>query len=351
MADFRVVLVEHGYPDKHLEKEIINAAGGEFMDAEDRPLSEALDLCRQADGILVRRTLVTADMIRTFHRCRIIVRYGVGTDNIDVKAATGAGIMVGNVPDYCMDEVSTHAIALLLACVRNLCGTYSRMAHGHWDDSPLVAVSQVAGRSLGLVGLGQIGSAVARKLRAWELRLLACDPFVEDSHALGLGTQLVDLETLCRQSDYISLHVPLLPETHHLIGSEQLKLIKPGCILVNTARGPVVDTRAVLGALDEGRLAWAGLDVFEEEPLPVNSPLRSHPGIILSNHTAWYSEESQRRLQTSAANAIVAACTGGVPASLANPQVLYKLDKFNQWRPAPSMLWQLARLRKSGLMP
>lgn len=351
MAAFRVVLVEHGYPVKHYERDIITAAGGEFVDAEALPLNEAFELCRQADGILLRRTGVTAEMIRGFERCRTIVRYGVGTDNIDLEAATCAGIIVGNVPDYCMDEVSTHAVALLLACVRDICRIYSRMIQGDWRSQPTQPLRQMAGKSLGLVGLGQIGSAVARKMAMWGLRILACDPFVEESHARSLGVQLVDLRTLCGQSDYISLHTPLLPETHHLIGAEQLNLLKSGSILVNTARGSLVDTQALLAALDDGRLDWAALDVFEDEPLPADSPVRRHPRVVLTDHTAWYSEESQARLQLSAARSIVTACTGGVPASLSNPQVLYKLGKFDQWQPAPCMRWQLARMRKAGLIP
>ncbi len=351
MNSFRVVLVEHGYAARHYERDIITAAGGEFVDAEDLPLEEALRLCRDADAILVRRTLVTADMIRTFQRCRIIVRYGVGTDNVDINAATQAGIIVGNVPDYCMDEVSTHAITLLLACVRDLCATHARMTRGEWDITRPVPLLQMAGRTLGLVGLGQIGSAVARKMASWELRILASDPFVDGDHANLTGARLVDLETLFRESDYISVHTPLLPETHHLIGAGLLNLMRSGSILVNTARGPIVDTQTLLAALDEGRLAWAGLDVFEEEPLPADSPLRAHPRVILTDHTAWYSEEAQIRLQTSVAKAAVVACAGGVPASLANPQVLYKLGKFDEWRPAPCMRWQLIRMRKAGLIP
>ena len=351
MENFRVVLVEHGYAARQLEREIITAAGGEFVDAEDLPLDEALGLCKDADGILVRRTLVTAEMIRSFRRCRTIVRYGVGTDNVDLDAATGAGIIVGNVPDYCMDEVSTHAIALLLACVRDLCGTHSKMIRGDWDITRPTPVTQMTGKTLGLVGLGQIGSAVARKMAAWGMRILASDLFVEEDHARRIGARLVALDTLCSQADYISLHTPLLPETYHLIGADQLKLLRPGSILVNTARGPLVDTQALVDALEDGRLAWAGLDVFEEEPLPADSPLRRHPRVILTDHTAWYSIESQVRLQTSVAQSAVTACTGGVPASIANPQVLYKLGKFEQWRPAPVMRWQLARMRKAGLIP
>jgi D-3-phosphoglycerate dehydrogenase len=346
MADFRVVLVEHGYRTSRYERDIISAAGGEFIDAQDRPLDVALRLCREADGILVRRIDVTADMIETFERCRIIVRYGVGTDNVDTEAATEAGIIVGHVPDYCIDEVSGHAIALLLACVRDVVGTHGKMAEGQWDVARPVPVYRMSGRTLGLLGLGQIGRATARKLACWDMRLLAVDPFVEPERADEVGVELVDLDTLCREADYLSLHAPLLPETHHLIDRRRLGQMKPGVILINTARGPIVDTDALLQALDDGHVARAGLDVFEEEPLPAGSPLRGHPGVVLTDHMAWYSEESQVELQRSAARAIVTVCRGGLPGSLANPQVLRRLGRFEEWTPAENMRWRLKRMER-----
>src|SRR5262249_41581308 len=150
-------------------------------------------------------------------RCRAIVRYGVGTDNVDVDAATAAGIIVGHVPGYCVDEVSTHAMALLLACVRRIASTHQKVQHGQWDVFREEPIYRMAGRTLGLVGLGNIGQSMARKLHGWGLNLLAADPFVDQSRADALGVKLVTFETLCRQSDYVSLHCPLLPETRHLM--------------------------------------------------------------------------------------------------------------------------------------
>ena len=343
MPDFLAVLVEHGYGTSRYEREVITSAGGEFIDAQDRPLEAALELCGRADGIMVRRLNVTAEMIRQFSRCRVIVRFGVGTDNVDVDAATEAGIIVGNVPDYCIDEVSSHAIALLLDCVRDVSWTHARMRQGEWDLRRPVSVCRMAGKTLGLVGFGQIGGAVARKVSPWGLQVLAADPYADAHQARSLNIELVDLETLCRQSDYISLHVPLLPETHHLIGPRELALMKPGCILVNTARGPVVETESLPAALDGNRLARVALDVFEDEPLPIDSPLRCHPRILLTDHMAWYSEESQIQLQTSAARVLATACTGGLPGSLSNPEVLKRLGRYDQWVPADCMRWQLAR--------
>jgi len=343
MSRFRVVLIEHGYSTVEHERRIISAAGGEFIDAGSLPLQEALRFCQEADAILCRRLGITAAMIKEFRRCKILVRYGVGTDNVDVEAATAAGIIVGHVPSYCVDEVSTHAIALLLACVRKLVVTNEKVQRGAWDVHRSDPIYRLAGRTLGLIGLGKIGGAVARKLHGWDLQMLATDPYVEPERAQAIGVELVPLETLFRNSDYISLHCPLLPETHHLVNRENLTLMRPGAILVNTARGSVVDTSALLRALDEGRFAGAGLDVFEEEPLPSTSPLRRHPAVILTDHTAWYSEESQLQLQETAAQEVVRVCTGGLPLSLANPEVLHRLGRFREWTPSEEAHWQLKR--------
>lgn len=337
-----VLILEHGYASIDYERDIIAAAGGELISADHLPLEQALALAERADCILFRRLSITAEMIKRFRRAKGIVRYGIGTDNVDTAAATAAGIIVGHVPAYCLDEVSTHAIALLLACVRKLLPTHTRVQRGHWDVHRDDPVFRLAGKTLGLVGFGQIGKSVARKLAGWNLRLLATDPFADTVD----GVKLVDLATLCRESDFISLHAPLLPETHHLIGHDQFRLMKPGVIVINTARGPVLDTAALLAALEAGRVAQAALDVFEEEPLPANSPVRAHPKILVTDHMAWYSEESQLQLQKTAAEEIVAICTGKLPRSIANPEVLYKLGRFKEWQPSEAARWQLQRLQQ-----
>jgi D-3-phosphoglycerate dehydrogenase len=350
MADFRAVIIEHGYKTSRYEEAVITAAGGGFMDASDRSLEEALGLAETAEGIMVRRLEVTRDLIRRFRKCRIIARYGVGTDNVDGEAATEAGIIVGHAPLYATDEVSVHAVALLLACVRDVPGTHRRMEAGAWDVERPVPVRRLAGRTLGLVGFGNIGQAVAGKLSGWGLRLLAVDPFVEAERAAKLGVRLVALEALLEASDFISLHVPLLPETRHLINRETLRRTKRGVMLVNTARGGVLDTRALLDALDSGHVACAALDVFEEEPLPAGSPLRKHPRVVLSDHMAWYSEESQVELQTTVAQEVARVCRGGLPVSLTNPEVLQKLGRAAEWKPPDHVRWQLKRLAGLGKM-
>ena len=345
MAAFRVVFIEHGYPTTKYEREIIERAGGEFIDGNELPRAEALRLCEEAEGIMLRRMTITAEMIHRFRHCKIICRCGVGTDSVDALAATKANIIVGHVPTYGTDEVSTHAIALWLSCVRKIVPTHQRMSAGDWDVHDGDPIFRTAGKTLGIVGLGNIGRALARKLSGWNLRVLATDPFVEPELARTLNVSLVDLDTVCRESDFISLHCPLLPETKHLMNACTFSLMKPNVILVNTSRGPVVDASALLEALDVRPRAQAGLDVFEDEPLPANSPLRHHPRVTVTDHTAWYSEESQVDLQRTAAEEVARVCTGGLPRSLANPEVLKKLCHFAEWQPAENMRWQLKRLR------
>jgi len=347
-ASFKVVLLEHAYESTRLEEEIISSAGGRLIIAENLPLEEGLQLCEEAEGILFRRLDITAAMIKRFRRCKVIVRYGVGTDNVDVSAATKANIIVGHVPTYCTDEVSVHAVALLLACVRKLVTTHKKMEEGAWDVHRGDPIYRMSGRTLGIVGFGNIGRAVAQKLTGWGLRMIAYDPFFEKSRVDALRVQFVDFETLCRESDYVTLHCPLLPETRHLFDKNTFSLMKPGAILVNTARGPIVEARALLSALDRGQLSGAGLDVFEEEPLPADSPLRHHPRVVVTDHTAWYSEEAQAQLQKTAAEEVVRVCTGELPRSLANPQVLERLGLLKGWNPPDNVLWQLKRLQRGG---
>jgi D-3-phosphoglycerate dehydrogenase len=346
MARFKVVSIQHDYPSTEHERRIVTAAGGEYLDTDRLPLEEALRQCEDADGIIVRWLKMGPDLIRRFRRCKIIVRYGVGYDNVDLAAATEAGIMVGHAPGYCLDEVATHALALLLACVRNVVPIQRRLARGGWEPNPPEKSYRMAGRTMGLVGFGNIGQTVARKLGGWKMRLLATDPFVEPEKAAALGVNLVELEPLCRESDFISLHAPLLPETRHLISRREFELMRPGVILVNTARGPVLDAEALLAALDAGRVASAGLDVFEIEPLDADSPLRSHPRVIVSDHTAWYSEESVAELQKTVAEEAVRACTGGLPLSIANPEVLHRLGRFHEWTPSYAARWQMKRMER-----
>jgi D-3-phosphoglycerate dehydrogenase / 2-oxoglutarate reductase len=346
MKSFKVALLSHDYASTEIEREIVERAGGQLVDADRLPEAEGMSAAEDADAVIVRWMAVTPEIIGRWRRCRIIVRYGVGYDNVHYEAATAAGIMIGHCPHYCLDEVATHALALLLGCIRGIPSTHATVSKGGWDPNPLFCARRVSGRTLGIVGVGNIGSTVARKLGGWGLRLLASDPFIEPERAAAVGVTLADFETVLRESDYISLHVPLLPETQHLISERAFALMKPGVILVNTSRGSVVDEKALLAALDEGKVGAAGLDVFEREPLSVESPLRWHPRLLLSNHVAWYSEDALAELHRSVAEDAVRVCTGGLPVALANPEVLHKLGRFNEWKPTWNARWRWLRAAK-----
>jgi D-3-phosphoglycerate dehydrogenase / 2-oxoglutarate reductase len=347
MAKFKVVILPHGYPSVDIEREVVCGAGGELVDGDTFPdEAAALHAAEEADAILVRWTKVTPDIIGRLKRCRIIVRYGIGYDNIDYASALAAGIIVGHCPTYCVDEVVTHTLALLLACVRDIVNTHAKIARGGWTDNPSSRQWRMAGRAIGLIGLGNIGRCMATKLKGWGLQVLATDPFVEQEQAAAVGAQLVDFRTLCQEADYICIHAPLLPETRHLVSREALASMKDGVILVNTARGPLLDEAALLQALDTGRLAAAGLDVFEREPLAQDSRLRSHPKLVLSDHGAWYSENSLAELKRSVAEDAVRVCTGELPLAVAYPEVLHKLGRFNEWRPNSNAAWQMKRAAK-----
>jgi D-3-phosphoglycerate dehydrogenase / 2-oxoglutarate reductase len=343
MTPFKVVLLQHDYGSTEIERSIVEKAGGQLVDADVLPEAERMPAAAEADALIVRWLTVTPEMISRLCRCRIIIRYGVGYDNVHYEAATAAGIMIGHCPHYCLDDVATHALALLLGCIRGITGTHAALAAGGWSQNPFFRANRMAGRTLGILGLGNIGSTLARKLGGWGMRLLASDPFVEPEHAASVGVTLVDRDTLICESDYISLHLPLLPETHHLIGERAFALMKPGVILVNTARGPIVDEDALLAALEGGQVAAAGLDVFEQEPLAADSPLRQHPRLLLSNHAAWYSEDAEAELHRSVAEDAVRVCTGGLPLALANPEVLHKLGRFREWQPTWNARWRWKR--------
>lgn len=343
MGTFKAVLVEHGYSSVEPEREIIKSAGGELIDCDQLPLEDAWAQCETADAVMVRRAAVTPAMIARLRRCKILLRYGVGVDNIDLPAATRHGIIVGHVPVYCQDEVSTHAIALMLACVRRIVPTHEKMRAGGWDLHRSDPVYRLAGQTIGLVGFGTLAQAVARKLQGWDVRLVATDPYVSPETASLLNVTLLPFERLLAQSDVVSLHVPLVRETNHLIDTRSLALMKRGANLINTSRGPVVDATALLDALDSGGIAGAALDVFEEEPLAQDSPLRQHPRVVLTDHMAWYSEESQIELQRRAAREVVRACTGQLPEAIANPEVLSVLGRAAEWIPNHLATWQTRR--------
>jgi len=324
MPRFRVVLLEDRFVHHDPETSVLEAIGAEVIEAG-KNLSEAdiLALCREADGITVNLVPMNRNVIAGLNKCRVIARYGVGCDNVDLQAATAKGIAVVNVPDYCMEDVSDQAFALFMACVRQVALRDREVRRGHWNITKGGPMFRVRGKTFGLVGYGNIPQTLHRKLKGFELgRVLAFDPFIPKEVAEKNGAELVDLDTLLKESDFLSIHAPLNDKTRHLIGKDQLELMKREAILVNTSRGGVVDTAALCDALKRGVIRGAGLDVHEQEPLPANSPLLELDTVVLSDHIGWYSEESQIELQTKAAQGVADVLTGKTPRSVVNQEVL-----------------------------
>ena len=307
----KVLILGSPVPGHRPEREILEPLA-EIVTARADTRRELEAAVRDVDAAMIGTQPFDAPLIAGMRRCRVISRYGIGYDNIDVAAATAAGIWVARVPDYGWEDVSDHAIALLLACVRDL-PSYDRLARAGRPGRPR-ALFRMKQRTCEVIGCGGIGSALVRKLGGFGLaRILVHDPYLSAAQIAAAGGVASDLDTLLRESDFVSLHTPLTGETRQLIGAAQLRLMKPTAILINTARGGLVDQDALAAALADGTIAAAGLDVFETEPLPTASPLVGLDNVILSNHMAWYTEESAVELATKAARNVSEVLAGRPP--------------------------------------
>lgn len=321
MGQLLVSVADSVFPNLGPTRTVLSRIGAELSLA-DAPTPEAIvKVARQADAVMVTYGKITAEMIRQMARCRIIARFGIGVDNVDIAAATEAGIVVTRVPDYCADEVSDHTMALLLALVRKIPFANSLVHTGRWGMPAVVPIHRVRGTVLGLVGFGRIPQLVAPKAKAFGIRVVAHDPYVSESVTSAAGVERVGLAALLKVSDYVSIHTPLAPETHHLFDANIFAQMKPTAFLINTARGPIVDETALAYALDAGQVAGAALDVLSSEP-PKASPLFGRDNVILTPHMSFYSEESLIELQTRAAEDVVRVLTGQMPHDAINPEVL-----------------------------
>jgi D-3-phosphoglycerate dehydrogenase len=319
---YQVAVADSVFPNLDPAREVLSRVGGQLQLAP-APTPEAImDIARDADAILVTYAKITGDMIRQLTRCRVISRFGIGVDNVDIPEATKKGIVVTKVPDYCIDEVSDHTMALLLAVVRKIPFINAQVHRGTWKMPNVVPIHRLRGAVLGLVGFGRIPQLVAPKAQAFGMKVIAYDPYVPAPVFANAGVESVDFPTLLKTSDYVSIHSPLVPETKNLFNSDAFRQMKPTAYLVNTARGPIIDEAALAEALDAKRIAGAALDVMVQEPPPADSPLFGRDNVIVTPHTSFYSEESLVELQTKAAQEVVAVLTGQAPRNPVNPEAL-----------------------------
>lgn len=319
MANPVVAVTDYVFPDLVPTREALAGIGAEVRLAASGGADDIVAVARDADAVINCYAQLPGAVIEQFERCRIIARTGIGIDTIDLEAATAKGIVVTNVPEYCEDEVSDHAMALMLALARNVTRGNTHVHGGGWGHSETKPIYRLRGRTVGLVGFGKIARLVAAKAHGFGLRVVASDPYVASADAATHDVELVSFEELLGQADFVSVHAPLTPATRNLIGAEALALMRPDAVLINTARGGLVDVAAVAEALDRGQIAGAGLDVLPDEPPGGDLPLYGRPNVILTPHTAFYSEESMIDLQAKAAQQVALVLSGRDPVYPVTP--------------------------------
>ena len=318
----RILITDIAWPDLEIEKEVLAAVEGEVMVAGDGTAEEIIALAPQADAILTCWKDVPAEALDIAPNCRVVSRYGIGLDNIPIGRATELGMLVTNVPDFCLEEVSDHVMALLLATARQLLPLARTPERSGWTRETPRPIPRIKGQTLGLIGFGNIARALVSKALGFGLRVMAYTPRLRPEDA-PQGVEVTnELATLLAASDYVSIHSPLTEETAHLIDDAALAQMKPNALLINTSRGGVIDERALVRALKEGRIAGAALDVTDPEPPSGDNPLLSLENVIVTPHAAFYSVAATAELARKAAENVVTVLRGEVPKTLVNAEVL-----------------------------
>ncbi|MBP8717711.1 MAG: C-terminal binding protein [Candidatus Atribacteria bacterium] len=316
---FKIIITDCDHPSVDIERNILSKIDSELILESCRTEDDVIAVASDANAIINQYAPFTRKVIKSLQKCKVISRYGVGVDNIDIQAATEHNIIVANVPDYCVDEVSTHAFSLILACARRITILDRKIRAQKWDFTLVKPLFRTQGQTIGLFGLGRIARTVAQKATGFGFKVIAYDPYISKVDG---KVELVSLDRLLSDSDFISIHAPLTEETKHAFAEKELKMMKKTAYLINTSRGPLVDEQALYVALKEGWIAGAALDVMEKEPPDWNNPLLALQNLIVTPHISFYSEESYVELKTKTAEAVLAVLRGEIPRSVVNPQVL-----------------------------
>lgn len=301
----KVIVTDDRHGSYDVEKSVLDSIGAELIVENCVTSDEVLSACRDADAVLCNLAPMPSSVIDGLNSCKVISRYGVGYDNVDVSACTSKGILLCNVPDYCTEEVSDHALALLMACARRVARRDFQVRSGMWNICRKEPIYRIAGKTIAFLGYGKIARCLHRKTIGLEFkRTLIYDPYIEKSLIAGMGGIESDWKTIFSEADFISVHLPLNDHTRQIIGEAEFGMMKSTAVLINTSRGAVIDESAMVKSLSESKILAAGLDTFETEPLPIDSPLRSLENCVLTDHVGFYSEESLEELKQKAAENI-----------------------------------------------
>ena len=322
----KVVVTDYIEADLEWERDELARRGVDFECYQLKQADEAevIRRTRDADVVVVNMVKITLAVVDGWQKCRLVIRHGAGYDNVDVAALTARGIVLEYIPDYCQHEVAEQAVALMFACARKI--VWGRrvldesVARGEWDFTPIVPMYRMDGQTVGIVGCGRIGSLVYGKLKHFGVKFLICDPYLSDPRKAELGIETVDLETLCRGSDYVTVHTPLKGDTRHLVNAKTLSWMKPTAYLINTSRGGMVDPPALAEALKAGQIAGAAIDVYDREPPPPDFPLLGLDNVILSPHLSWYSKDAERTIREKIIQDIDLFIDGTGPRLAVNPE-------------------------------
>jgi D-3-phosphoglycerate dehydrogenase / 2-oxoglutarate reductase len=310
MAGPVIAVADSVFPSLDPAKAALARLDPTFRMSKSGSAEDILAVAKDADAILVTYAKITREIITQLTKCKAIGRFGLGVDNIDLVAAKERGIAVNYVPDYCIHEVSDHAMALLLSLIRKIALSNKLVQSGRWEMPAVVPIRRLEGTVLGLLGFGNIPRLVGPKAKAFGIKVVAYDPFAKDELFASTGVERVDLDTLFARSDYVSVHAPLTPQTRGLLNKDAFAKMKKGVLIVNTARGPLIDEDALVAALDAGQVGGAALDVVATEPLAKDSPLLGRDNVIVTPHTAFYSIEALDELQRKCASDVARVLSG-----------------------------------------
>jgi len=321
-ARFKVVITDAEYKDFVQERKVLDKINADLVICQCKSENEIIEATKDADALLVQYANINQNVIKSLKKCKVIVRYGIGVDTLDIQAATEHNIFVVNVQGYCYEEVSNHAITLALACIRKINLLDKAVKNGVWDFKIATPVFRLKNKNFGLIGYGNIGMRVAQKAQAFGFNVMAYDPYISESSLKKNNVQKTELENLLKKSDVISLHLPFTKDTKYIISEKELKLMKKTAFIVNTSRGGLIDEEDLYQALNEKWIAGAGLDVLEEIPNNSDYKLLKLDNIVITPHIAFYSEDSMQDLQRIAAEGVAQALKGEIPSFLVNKEVL-----------------------------